>query len=92
MAIITNMRLWATKMVTELRMVVHGTGSSKNERQDAMWVVNKKGLMESKTETSKVPIIVKRMIIAIVLTIGPIEFSANADKQMDKVEIVSKAK
>ena len=84
--------LCATRIVTELRMVVHGTGSSKNERQEAMCVVKRKGLMESKTETSKVPIIVKRMMMDIVLTIGPMEFSANADKQMDKVEIVNKAK
>jgi hypothetical protein len=73
-------------------MVVQGTGSSKNDRQDAMWVVNKKGLMESKTETSSVPMMVNRIMIDMVLTIGPMEFSANADKQMDNVEIVSKAK
>lgn len=79
-------------METEFRMVDHGTGSSKNERQDAMCVVKRKGLMESKTETSKVPIIVKRMMMDMVLTIGPMEFSAKADKQIDKVEIVSKAK
>ena len=70
----------------------HGTGSSKKLRQDAMWVVNRYGLMLSKTDTSKEPIIVKRMIIAIVETIGPMEFSANADKQIDKVEIVKSAK
>jgi hypothetical protein len=79
-------------MDTEFRMVVQGTGSSKNERQEAMCVVKRKGFIESKTETSKVPIIVKRMMIDIVLTIGPMEFSAKADKQMDKVEIVSNAK
>jgi hypothetical protein len=48
--------------------------------------------MLSKTETSKEPIIVKRIMMAIVETIGPIEFSANADKQIDKVEIVKSAK
>jgi hypothetical protein len=55
-------------------------------------VVKRKGLTESNTETSKVPIIVKRIMIDIVVTIGPMEFSANTDKQIDKVEIVSKAK
>jgi hypothetical protein len=73
-------------------MVDHGTGSSKNDLQDAMCVVNRKGLMESNTETSKEPMMVKRMMIDIVVTIGPMEFSAKADRQMDKVEIVNKAK
>ena len=31
-------------------------------------------------------------MIDIVVTIGPMEFSANTDKQIDKVEIVSNAK
>lgn len=88
----TRITLCAIRIVTELRMVDHGTGSSKNERHEAMCVVNKKGLIESNTETSKVPMIVKRMIMDIVLTIGPIEFSANADKQIDKVEIVNNAR
>ena len=91
-AIKTRITLCANRIVTELRIVVQGTGSSKNERHEAMCVVNKNGLIESNTETSKVPMMVKRMIIDIVLTIGPIEFSANADKQMDKVEIVNNAK
>jgi hypothetical protein len=73
-------------------MVVQGTGSSKNERHEAMCVVNKNGLIESNTETSNVPMMVNRMIMDIVLTIGPMEFSANADRQIDKVEIVSNAK
>ena len=73
-------------------MVDHGTGSSKNERQEAMCVVNKKGFIESKTETSKDPIMVNKIMIAMVLTMGPIEFSAKADRQIDKVEMVNKAK
>ena len=70
----------------------HGTGSSKKLLHEAMCVVNKYGLMLSKTETSKEPIIVNKIIIDIVETIGPIEFSANAERQMDKVEIVNNAK
>ena len=73
-------------------MVDQGTGSSKKDLQDAMCVVNKNGLIESKTETSKDPMMVNKMIMAMVLTIGPIEFSAKAERQMDKVEIVSKAR
>ena len=57
-----------------------------------MCVVNKKGLIFSKTETSKDPIMVKRIITAIVETIGPIEFSANAEKQIDKEDTVSNDK
>ncbi len=70
----------------------HGKGSSKNDRQAAMWVVNKKGRMGSKTGTSKVPMIVNNKIIAIVDTIGPMELSEKQDKQMDKELIVNKAK
>ena len=57
-----------------------------------MWVVNKYGLIESKTVTSKLPIMVNTMIIAIVATIGPIEFSAKADKQIESVATVKSAK
>ena len=73
-------------------MVDQGTGSSKKDLQDAICVVNKNGVTESKTETSKDPMMVNKMIIAMVLTIGPIEFSAKAERQMDKVEMVRKAR
>ena len=48
--------------------------------------------MESKTVTSKVPIMVNRMIIAMVETIGPTEFSAKADKQIERVATVNSDK
>ena len=73
-------------------MASMSTGFSKKLLQDAMCVVNKKGLMLSKTVTSSVPIMVKRMMIAIVATIGPMEFSANADRQIDKEETVNNAR
>lgn len=53
-----------------------------------MWVVNKKGFTFSNTETSIVPIMVNKIITAIVETIGPIEFSANAEKQIETDETV----
>ena len=42
--------------------------------------------------TSRLPIIVNKIITDIVATIGPIEFSVNADKQIDKDDTVNKAK
>jgi hypothetical protein len=57
-----------------------------------MWVVNKYGFMLSNTVTSKVPMIVNKMIIAMVATIGPTEFSAKADKQIDNVATVKRDK
>lgn len=67
-------------------------GSSKKLLQEAMCVVNKNFFIESKTVTSKDPIIVNRIIIPIVETIGPIEFSAKADRQIEREDTVSKAK
>ena len=48
--------------------------------------------MELKLETSKEPIIVKRIITDIVETIGPIELSENTEKQMDIEAIAKSAK
>ena len=69
-----------------------GTGSSKNERQAAMCVVNKRGLIGSKTGTSNALIIVKNKMIAIVATMGPIELSEKQERQIDKELMVNKAK
>ena len=82
-AIDTSKTLWTTSIIIELKILEYGTGSSKKLLQDAIWVVNKKGLILWKTETSIDPIIVNKIITAIVETIGPIEFSANAEKQID---------
>ena len=79
-------------MMMEFLMSRIGMGSSKNERQEAMWVVNKKGLTESKTWTSKVPIMVNNNIMDIVVTIGPIELSVKQDRQIDKELTVNSAK
>ena len=57
-----------------------------------MCVVNKNFLIESKTVTSKEPIMVKRIMIPMVVTIGPIEFSAKADRQIEREDTVNKAK
>ncbi len=40
----TNKMLWANKMQIESQMADQGTGSLKNERQEAMCVVNNQGL------------------------------------------------
>ena len=69
-----------------------GNGSSKKERQEAMCVVNKYGLMGSKTRTSKVPMIVNNKITDMVATIGPMELSVKQDKQIDKELTVNSAK
>ena len=66
-----------------------GKGSSKKLRHAAMCVVNKKGRIESKTGTSNVPIMVNKMIIPIVETIGPIEFSEKQDKVKASVAIIT---
>ena len=42
--------------------------------------------------TSSVPMIVNKIMIPIVVTIGPIEFSEKQDKVSDKVAIITKAK
>jgi len=55
-----------------------------------MCVVNKYGFIVSKTVTSIVPIMVNNIMIAMVVTMGPMLFSAKADRQIDKVETVSK--
>ena len=73
-------------------MADHGTGSLKKERQEAMWVVKSQGLTWSNTLTSNEPIMVKRIITAMVETIGPMELSAKAEKAMESVAMVMSAK
>lgn len=73
-------------------MSFNGTGFSKKLLQAAICVVNKYGLIVSKTVTSKLPMIVNKIITDIVATIGPMEFSVNADKQIESEETVSKDK
>ena len=46
-----------------------------------MCVVNKYGLMLLNTGKFKVPSTVNKIIILMVVTIGPIEFSANAERK-----------
>ena len=91
-AIDTSKTLWTTSIIIELKILEYGTGSSKKLLQDAIWVVNKKGLILWKTETSIDPIIVNKIITAIVETIGPIEFSAKAEKQIETEETVKSDK
>ena len=79
-------------MTIDFIIAEKGTGSSKKLRHDAMWVVKRKGFMLSNTVTSKLPIMVNKIMMAIVETIGPIEFSANADNAMESVETVKSAK
>ena len=69
-----------------------GTGISNRLRHEAIWVVIKNGWIASKVGTSSVPIIVNNIITAIVLTIGPIEFSENTEKQIDIVAMDNKDK
>jgi hypothetical protein len=69
-----------------------GNGSSKKLRQEAMCVVNNQGRTLSKMLTSSVPMIVNKMMMDIVVTIGPIELSEKHDRQMESEETVSKAK
>ena len=84
--------LWANKIQIESQMAAQGTGSLKNERQEAMCVVNNQGLTWSNTLTSRVPMMVKRIITAIVDTMGPIELSAKAENAMDSVAMVMSAR
>lgn len=69
-----------------------GTGISNKLRQDAICVVSKKGCTLLKLGTSRDPIIVNRIITAIVLTIGPIELSENTEKHMDIVAMDNRDK
>ena len=50
------------------------------------------GFIASKTETSKVPIMVNKMITDMVETMGPTLFLANAENARDKVATVHKAR
>ena len=43
-AMATNKTLCASKIQTDSQIADHGTGSLKNERQEAIWVVNNQGL------------------------------------------------
>ena len=88
----TKTTLCASRIQIDSIMADHGTGSLKKERQEAIWVVNNHGFTASKTLTSSEPIMVKRIITAIVETIGPIELSAKAEKASESVEMVIKAK
>lgn len=91
-AIATSTMLCTTRITIDWMMEEKGTGSSKKLRQDAMCVVKRYGLMLSNTVTSKLPMMVNNIIIAIVETIGPMEFSANADNAMESVETVKSDK
>ena len=82
----TNKMLWANRIQTDSHMADHGTGSLKKERQEAMCVVKSQGLTWSNTLTSNEPIMVKRIITAMVETIGPMELSAKAEKAMELVK------
>ena len=62
-----------------------GTGISNKLRHEDMCVVSKKGCKLLKLDTSIEPIIVNKIITAIVLTIGPIELSEKTEKQIDMV-------
>lgn len=91
-AMLTKSMLCTSKMLIDCQISFKLIGSSKKLRQEAMCVVNKNFFIESKTVTSNEPIMVKRIMIPMVETIGPIEFSAKADRQIEREDTVSKAK
>ena len=57
-----------------------------------MCVVNKNGRMLSKIDTSNVPMMVNKMMMDMVATIGPTELSEKQERAMDRVATVFKAK
>ncbi len=67
----------------ELKISSIGTGISKRLLHDAMCVVINNGWMDWNNGTSKEPIIVNKMITAMVVTIGPMEFSEKTEKHID---------
>ena len=73
-------------------MALVGNGSSNILRHAAICVVNMYGLIESKTETSKVPIMVKSIITAMVETMGPTLFFAKAENASESEATVHNAK
>ena len=66
-------------------MLSIGTGISNKLRHEDICVVSNKGCKLLKLDTSREPIIVNKIITAIVLTIGPIELSEKTEKQIDMV-------
>ena len=66
-------------------MLSIGTGISNKLRHEDMCVVSRKGCKLLKLDTSREPIIVNKIITAIVLTIGPMELSEKTEKQIDMV-------
>ena len=77
-------------MVQDFRISDLGNGSSNMLRQEAMWVVNKYGLTESNSGASKVPMMVKTIIMAIAVTMGVIELSIIQESILDKDAINTK--
>ena len=67
------------------------TFSSKNSFYITMCVVNKYGLIVSNTGKFSVPKTVNKIIMLIVATIGPIEFSANDERKNPTAATVSNA-
>lgn len=89
---LNNPTIWTSKITMDSQISLIGKGSSKILLQATMCVVNMKGLIESKTETSKAPIIVNKMMTAMVETIGPTLFLAKDENAKDNEATVHKAK
>lgn len=87
-----NTPMCAIKIRIDCLIDAMGSGFSKKLRHAAMCVVNKYGLMLSKTGTSSVPIMVNKIIIDMVVTIGPIELSEKQESIIDSVATVANAK
>ena len=67
----------------ELKISSIGTGISKRLLHEAMCVVINNGWMDWNNGTSREPIIVNKIMTAMVVTIGPMEFSEKTEKQID---------
>lgn len=68
-------------MVPEIASLFAFTFSSKNSFHITICVVNKYGLMVLNTGIFKVPNTVNKMMMLMVATIGPMEFSAKAERK-----------
>ena len=86
------MTICTTSTIADCRILLTGKGSSKKLRHAAICVVNKKVCIGSNTLTSKVPIIVNKIITAMVDTIGPIELSEKQERVIEREALVIKAR
>ena len=69
----------ATNISADVRTLPKSTGSVKNSCQPPMCVVNKNGLIVLKNDKSRVDRIIKTIMIAMVIMIGPKELSTKEE-------------